>query len=43
MADYTAKVAPFIDIEFYVTAQAGVYPDGSYHSGIDLATPSPRQ
>lgn len=26
MADYEAKVAPFIDKVFYVTAQAGVYP-----------------
>lgn len=38
MADYNAKVAPFIDTTFYVTAQAGIYPSGGYHSGIDLST-----
>lgn len=38
MADYEARVAPFIDKTFYVTAQAGVYPSGGYHSGIDLST-----
>lgn len=38
MADYTARVLPFINKEAIVTAKAGVYPDGSYHSGLDLAT-----
>lgn len=38
MADYVAKIAPFINKIFYVTAQAGVYPDGSYHSGVDIST-----
>ena len=38
MADYNAKVAPFINVTFYVTAQAGIYPSGSYHSGIDIST-----
>lgn len=30
MADYNAKVAPFINVTFYVTAQAGIYPSGGY-------------
>lgn len=38
MADYNAKVAPFINTLFYVTAQAGVYPSGGYHSGLDIST-----
>ena len=38
MADYTARVAPFIKVTFYVTSQAGKYPDGSYHSGLDIST-----
>lgn len=38
MAQYTAKVAPFINITFYVTARAGQYPSGGYHSGCDLST-----
>lgn len=38
MAQYTADVAPFINKEFTVTAQAGIYPDGSYHSGVDIST-----
>lgn len=38
MAQYTAKVAPFIDVTFYVTARAGQYPSGGYHSGCDLST-----
>lgn len=28
MADYNARIAPFIDVTFYVTAQAGIYPSG---------------
>lgn len=40
MADYTANVAPFINVTFYVTAQAGVYPSGGYHSGLDISTGS---
>lgn len=38
MADYTANVAPFINQVFYVTAQAGQYPGGGYHSGLDIST-----
>lgn len=38
MADYTARVAPFINTVFYVTAKAGVYPGGGYHSGLDIST-----
>lgn len=38
MADYNARVLPFINKICYVTAKAGVYPSGGYHSGIDLAT-----
>ena len=38
MADYTARVAPFINKTFYVTSQAGTYPDGTYHSGLDIST-----
>lgn len=38
MVDYEARVAPFINVTFYVTSQAGVYPDGSYHSGLDIST-----
>lgn len=38
MADYTASVAPFIDEVFFVTAEAGVYPSGGYHSGVDIST-----
>lgn len=38
MADYEARVAPFIEVTFYVTSQAGKYPDGSYHSGLDIST-----
>lgn len=38
MADYNANVAPFINEVFYVTAKAGQYPSGGYHSGVDIAT-----
>lgn len=38
MADYNARVLPFINTVAYVTAKAGEYPGGGYHSGIDLAT-----
>lgn len=38
MADYQARVAPFINKVFYVTAQAGIYPSGGYHSGVDMST-----
>lgn len=40
MADYTARILPFINKEAIVTAKAGVYPDQTYHSGVDLATPT---
>lgn len=38
MADYNANIAPFINKTFYITAQAGVYPSGGYHSGLDIST-----
>lgn len=38
MADYNARVAPFINKTFYVTAMAGRYPSGGYHSGLDIST-----
>lgn len=38
MADYNARVLPFINTVAYVTAKAGVYPGGGYHSGLDLST-----
>lgn len=38
MAEYQARIAPFINIEFVVTAQAGIYPSGGYHSGVDIST-----
>ena len=28
MAEYTARIAPFINVEFYVTAEFGQYPSG---------------
>lgn len=41
MADYEARIAPFINVEFYVTAEFGQYPSGGEHNGLDIATPSP--
>lgn len=43
MADYEAKIAPFINVTFYVTAPFGQYPSGGVHRGLDIATPSPRK
>lgn len=43
MADYEARIAPFINVEFYVTAEFGQYPLGGEHNGLDIATPSPRK
>ena len=41
MTDYTAKIAPFINQEFYVTSEFGeVRNSGSIHKGLDIATPS---
>lgn len=38
MADYTARVAPFINEEFYVTSAQPYYPDGTVHGGFDIST-----
>lgn len=38
MADYEARIAPFINIEFYVTSEWWEQPRN--HRGIDLATAS---
>lgn len=38
MGDYNARIAPFIDELFFVTAKAGIYPSGGYHSGLDIST-----
>ena len=44
MADYEANIAPFINVPFYVTSAFGVSrAGGDFHSGIDIATPSPRK
>lgn len=41
MADYTAKIAPFINQEFYVTSEFGEErSSGSIHKGLDIATHS---
>ena len=41
MADYTAKIAPFINQEFYVTSEFGEPRQGrDPHKGLDIATPS---
>lgn len=42
MADYEARIAPFINTTFYVTSIFGVQPTRT-HRGIDIATPSPRK
>lgn len=41
MADYEARIAPFINVTFYITAEFGQYPSGGQHNGLDIATPSP--
>lgn len=38
MADYTARVAPFINEEFTVTSAQPYYPDGTVHGGFDIST-----
>lgn len=38
MADYEAKIAPFINVEFYVTSEWWEQPRN--HRGLDIATPS---
>ena len=38
MADYTARVAPFINEEFVVTSAQPYYPDGTIHGGFDIST-----
>lgn len=37
MADYNARIAPFIDITFYVTSIFGIQPSRT-HRGLDIAT-----
>lgn len=42
MADYEARVAPFINVTFYVTSAFGEpRPGRAPHKGIDIATPAP--
>lgn len=44
MADYEANIAPFINVTFYVTSAFGTLrAGGDFHTGIDIATPSPRK
>lgn len=44
MANYEAKIAPFINITFYVTSEFGEERAGrAPHKGLDIATPSPRK
>lgn len=38
MADYQARVAPFINETFYVTGAQPYYPDGTIHGGFDVST-----
>ncbi len=38
MAEYTARVAPFINEEFRVTSAQPYYPDGTVHGGFDIST-----
>lgn len=38
MADYIARIAPFINQEFYVTSEWWEEPRN--HRGLDIATPS---
>lgn len=41
MADYEARVAPFIKNTFYLTGMYGVQRPTHMHVGVDLATPVP--
>ena len=38
MAEYTARIAPFINETFYVTSAQPYYPDGTPHGGFDIST-----
>lgn len=38
MAQYQARVAPFINEEFTVTSAQPYYPDGTIHGGFDIST-----
>lgn len=38
MADYNARIAPFINEVFYVTSAQPYYPDGTPHGGFDIST-----
>lgn len=38
MADYEARIAPFINVTFYVTSEWWEQPRN--HRGLDIATPS---
>lgn len=38
MAEYTARVAPFINEEFTVTSAQPYYPEGDPHGGLDIST-----
>lgn len=38
MADYVARVAPFINETFYVTGAQPYYDDGTIHGGFDIST-----
>lgn len=42
MADYNAKVAPFINIIFYVTGRYGTQRPTHMHVGLDVATSTPQ-
>lgn len=38
MAQYQARIAPFINEEFMVTSAQPYYPDGTIHGGFDIST-----
>lgn len=38
MADYVARIAPFINETFYVTGAQPYYDDGTIHGGFDIST-----
>lgn len=38
MAIYQARVAPFINVPFYVTSAQPYYPSGEVHGGFDIST-----
>lgn len=41
MADYEARIAPFINVTFFVTSVWWEEPRN--HRGLDIATPDPRE